>query len=213
MVQVNVNTEHKIKVAQRWSWLFMGIAVISLFFNLLLVLTMYQMGSRLTVMSQLFNTTRGTDTMFYSDTLNYNLSDLNTLEWSFVQRYVEEKNFVIPEKKEMERRWGPFGDVAMMSLPRIFPPVFRYDDERIKNLEDSFPMHADNIKFLSRTGHNWNVSFDLWTHGPNGSSRIRKNANITVGFSRSRRQKNAISGHYFNPLGMVVTDYTATTVD
>ncbi len=207
MVKVVITLEERIKKARYLSWAFMSVAIVSLFFNLLLVLTMVQMGSRVTVMTQLFNTTRGTKTLVLTDTLNQNLGDLDLLEQAFVRRFIEERNFLIQHSKEMQRRWGPYGDLALMTTSRIWRPVYRYDDERIKKLDETFPTHADNINIESRVGHNWKVNFDLWSHTQQGMVRRPKTANVRVAFSPARAQKVAYPGYYYNPLGMVVVDY------
>ncbi len=213
MVAVVFNAEERVKKARYKSWVFMGLASISLFFNLLLVLTMWQMGSRLTVMTQLFNTTRGTDTLVLSDILNFNLGDLDVLEKAFVQRFIEERNFQLPDQAEMERRWGPFGVLANISHPDIWSPVYRYDDERIKDVVEALPTHAENIQFISRVGRNWWVSFDLVTHYPNGITKQKRTVTLRVDYYSGRVQKVSTPGFYYNPLGMTVSEYNITNAE
>ena len=209
MVRVVANYEERVKAARHKSWLCMGLAVFSLFFNLLFVLTMYQMGSRVTVMTQLFNTTRGTNTLVLSDILNFNLGNLELIQKAFVRRFIEERNFQIPAQKEMERRWGPLGTLAMISHPvTVWRPVYRYDDQRVKDVVDQLPRHADNIEIVSHVGNSWLVDFDLWTHLPQGSVKERKRASLLLAFYQERMQRVATPGYYYNPLGMTVVDYS-----
>ena len=133
MVIAMLDVEKRVNRARRWVYVMMGLSVINGFFTVLFVMTMYQLGGRFNVLSQLFNTTRGTDTMFYSDALDSSVSNIDTLEWGFVQRYIEEKVFLIPDPKEMLRRWGPYGDLALMSY-RTFKPTRSNSDDRLKNL-------------------------------------------------------------------------------
>lgn len=204
---VPTDAEVRIKKARLFSWIFMGLTVIALFLNVLLCLTMYQMGSRLTVMTQLFNTTRGTSTLVLSDVLNQNLGDLELLQKMFVHRFIEERNFSIPDDKEMQYRWGPYGELALMSTRKIWRPVYRHDDDRIKELKDSLPTHADNINIISHVGNTWLVDFDFWTHGKTGSMIQKRRVSVKVDFDWRRAQKVATAGYYYNPLGMVVTEY------
>ena len=207
MVDIVLNVENRVRAARSKSLVLMAIAVVSLFFNLLFVLTMFQMGSRLTVMTQLFNTTRGTKTLVLSDILNFNLGNLELMGKAFVHRFIEERNFQIPEQKEMERRWGPYGTLAMMSHPAVWSPVYRYDDQRIKDVVDALPTHADNINILSHVGNTWLVDFDLWTHTATGPIRQRRRVSLVVNFYSDRMQKVSTPGFYYNPLGMTVVDY------
>lgn len=208
MVQVVISAEEKIKKACLISRILMVFAGISLFFNLLLVLTMYQMGGRLTVMTQLVNMrNRGSETMVLSDIMNKNLDNLDVLEKAFVRRFIEEKNFQIPDQFEMLRRWSYGGTLSLMATPQIFMPVASKNDDRIKNALEQYPTHADNIQILSRVGRSWQVSFDLWTHMPNGSVKKEKKGNLVVDFSPNYVQKVATDGYYYNPLGMVVVGY------
>ena len=170
------------------------------------------MGGRVTVMPQLFNMrNRGTQVMVLEDILDKNLGNIDLLEKAFVHRYIEEKNFLLPDQMELLRRWGPAGPLALMSAGRVFTPVRSKDDDRIKEAIEKHPMHADNIQIRSRVrtqvGREYNVSFDLWTHAPNGSTKQRKTAHLVINYASSRAQKVATPGYYFNPMGMIVTDY------
>ena len=210
MVQVVISAEDKIKKARFWARVLMVVTGICLFFNLLLVLTMYQMGSRLTVMTQLVNTrNRGSETMVLSDILNRNLDNLDLLEKAFVRRFIEERNFQIPDRWEMLWRWSPNGTLALISTPNVFRPIRSKDDEKIKKALEEYPTHADNIQIRTRVGRSWQVSFDLWTHMPSGSVKTEKEANVVVDFSPAYQQKKSTPGYYYNPLGMVVTDYNS----
>lgn len=204
-------TEARIKRARVYSWVCMGLAISSLFLNVLLVMTMWQMGSKLTVMTQLFNTPRGTDSMVLTDVLNRDLGDLDLLQKAFVHRFIEEFSFTIPDKKEMLRRWGPRSTLSSMSVSRVWRPVYKESDDRIKALEDAFPTHADNINIISHIGKSWSGEFDLWTHTKNGMTKQKKRFSLDLGFARNRAQKVARPGYYYNPLGIVVTKYHVET--
>ena len=199
--------EARIKRARICSWICMGLAILSLTFNVLLVMTMLQMGSKLTVMTQLFNTPRGTDTVFLADVLNRDLGDIDLLQKAFVHRFIEERSFILPDKMEMWRRWGPRSTLSLMSIRRIWKPVYQESDERLKALEDAVPTHADNINIISHTGKSWSGEFDLWTHGKNGVTKQRKRFSLDLGFARNRARKVSRPGYYYNPLGLVVTKY------
>ena len=211
MAQVIISAEDKIKKARLLSRVLMVMAGLCLFLNLLLVLTMYQMGGRLTVMTQLVNMrNRGTETMVLSDIMNKNLDNLDVLEKAFVRRFIEERNFQIPDQFEMLRRWGFGGTLSLMSSPSVFPIAVSKDDKRLKDAMEQYPTHADNIQILSRVGRSWRVSFDLWTHTPSGSIKKEKEANVVVDFSPNYEQKVATPGYYYNPLGMLVIGYLVT---
>lgn len=213
MINLKIDMTDRIKVARIKSFLAMFFACISFFISLILVMTLFQMGGKVTVMSQLFSTTRGTDSMVYNDILNNNVGDRNLLEKAFVIKYIEEKNFVIPDSPEMQRRWGPLGKLSLMSHPAVFRPVYRYDDDRVKDMEDVLPQHADNIQILSRAGNDWRVQFDLWTHTQTGSYRRRQEATLHLESYSGRRQTIATQGYFYNPLGLTVTSYNVTTLN
>ena len=213
MVAVVGPSEYRIRKARLISWIFMAVASISLFFNLLFVLTMYQMGGRLTIMTQLFNTrTRGTETFVLTDILNQETGNVSKLEKALVYRFIEEWNFRIPDQQELLRRWGPTGTLALISSPKVFKPVRSKNAEKIKKALEELPTHADNIEIISRVGRHWSVSFDLWTHAPDVSVATKKQANLVLDYSPDYVQQIANPDYYYNPLGMVVVDYTVTDV-
>lgn len=211
MVQVVISAEDRIKKARLLSHVLMAVTVLCLFFNLLLVLTMYQMGGRVTVMTQLVNMrNRGTETMVLNDIMNKKLDNLDILEKAFVRRFIEERNFQIPDQWEMFRRWGYGGTLSLIATPAIFSPAISDKDERLKKVIEQDATHADNIQILSRVGRSWNISFDLWTHTPTGSMKQEKRANVVIDFLPNYEQKVATPGYYYNPLGMVVVGYNVS---
>ena len=210
MVDVVVSLEDRINRARIVSWIFMGLTAVSLFFNVLLVLTMFQMGSRLTVMTQLFNWSGDTQELVLSDIFNKNLGDLSTLKNAVVRRFIEERNFQIPDEKEMLRRWGPAGTLAFLYAQ--WTPVVSKDDDKIKDVLEALPTHADNIQIMSSHNNVVNVNFDLWTHAKKGSFKTKKQATIHLAFLPGRVQQVATPGFYYNPLGLTVVHYSVGDV-
>ena len=203
------------------------LVIINTFFSVLLVMTMYQMGSRMNVLTQLFNTTRGSETMFYSDALDGSVSNADILEWGFVQRYIEERVFFLPDSKEkltslkisflskeMFKRWGVYGSLANMSYAGShFTPTYKNSDARLKYIEDRSPIHAENIRFVSRVGHFWTVDFDECTQEKeSGSVCVKKRVNIAVDFKNFRKDFVPVGYRYFNPLGMVAVEWQETVL-
>ena len=195
-----------------------GCVVLLCFSSVIFVMTMLQMGNRMDVLTQLFNTTRGTETMFYSEVLNPELlfqnekkSSLLTLEQGFVMRYIEERVILIPDTNEMFRRWNPSGNLARMSYGKTFIPAYKNSDERLKNMDGVDPRHAENIRIISRVEHFWTAEYDVCYETKDLEARCSsKRVNISVAFIPSRRDRRAYEGRYFNPLGMVVTDWQET---
>ena len=208
---LSVVAEARVKKARMYYLFFMGLTIFSLFFNILFVLTMLQMGSKLTVMTQLFNITRGTQSLVLTDVLNRNLGDLELLQKSFVHRFVEERNFRIPDKLEMFRRWNATGTLAIMASRGVWRPARNDKDKRISDLLDLPATHADNVNIISHVGNTWLVDFDLWEHTKSGSTKKRQRVSLVVKFSNAKAQKVASSNLYYNPLGLVVTDYHIVT--
>ena len=206
------NIEAKDNKGKLLSEIMMGLAAFSCILSVFLVMTMYQMGSRFTVISQLFNTTRGSDSMFYSDVLDSRVENLRSLEWAFVQRYIEEKVFSIPDQKEMLRRWGIYGNRSLMSHRRVFAPVRKDSDERLKNIDMTLPVHAENIRYVSHLGHHWTVLYDECTQQKSDNvTCVPKRANLEIRFFRNKMQFVPYAGIYFNPFGMAVYEWQETS--
>ena len=171
------------------------------------------MGERLTVMTQLFNWSGDTQELVLNDVLNKNLSDLSVMEEAVVRRFIEERNFQIPNMYEMMRRWGPWGALNLLYYdPSAWKPVVYDDDERIKNVIDAFPTHADNIEIVSRHNNIVNLRFDLWTHTKTASVKQKKQATLQLAYLPWRAQKVATPGFYYNPLGLTVVGYSVGNV-
>lgn len=211
---MNLDTEKiekRVKRAKLLSEIMMGLAVFNCFCSVILVTTMYQMGNRMTVLSQLFNTTRGTDTMFYSSALDSRVENIRSLEWAFVQKYIEEKVFSIPDPKEMYRRWGVYGNLSTMSHRRVWRPTYKDSDEKLKNIDMTLPVHAENIRYISDLGHHWTALYDECTQNQGGNiSCVPKRVNIEIRFFANKRQFAPYPGIYYNPFGMAVYHWQET---
>jgi len=201
--------EGRIKRARFMSRVCMGLAVFTCTLSVILVVTMYQMGSRLQVVPQLFPVIGGSDMMVYADVLDSNVINLRSLEWAFVQRFIEEKTFLIPDQYEMFRRWNPYSVLASMALPReeAFRPVYKTSDDEVKDVEMKQITHAENIRLISVNNHVWSVSFDECVQGVAGPSCRPKQANVFVAQMNNRKSFYSSPSNYMNPFGFVVTKY------
>ena len=198
----------RVRVAQLISRIFMGLAIFMCVCSVVLVMTMYRMGGRLSVISQLLpDIVDGKETISV-EVLNDYIGNARSLEWAFVQRFIEEKTFKIADKNEMMRRLSVYGMQASMTSRGVFKPAVNNSDERIKNAEDNRIQHAENIRYVSVLNHRWTVDYDVCEQRPSGPFCNTKRASIAVERWSGYQSWGYDPNLYYNPLGFVVTEYT-----
>lgn len=200
-----MSIEERIHLARFSSWVFTGIGVFFLILNFFFILTLYQMGSRLTVLSQLITFTQDSNKLIISDDLNEKIASLDLVNEALVRAYITKRYEVLPDKLEMMRRWGGFGEVYYLSAPAVFRRFLGKKDleDKVTKAVPSGPRAVD-IKEITRAGsQNWVVEFDLIN-----------NMGETETFIASLRLVNdprriVYRSWFNNPVGATVVEYKA----
>lgn len=200
-----MSIEERIHLARFSSWVFTGIGSFFLILNFFFILTLYQMGARLTVLVQLITFARDSDTLVIPDDLNEKIASLDLVNEALVRAYITKRYEVLPDKLEMMRRWGGFGEVYYLSAPAVFRQFLgkRKLEDKVNAAVPNGPMAVD-IKKVSRAGsQNWVVEFDL----------IKKTGEVETYIASLRLvnypQRIVYRSWFNNPVGATVVEYRA----
>ncbi len=158
-----LNVKERIRLARYASWIFTGVASFFLVLNFFFILTLYQMGSRLTVLVQLVTFPSHSNNVVFSEDLNENITSLNLINEALVRSYITKRYEIIADQVEMLWRWSPYGEVFLLSVPNIY---FQFiGNRKLKEKVDmalSYAPVSVDIEKVSRSGaQNWIVEFNL----------------------------------------------------
>ena len=200
-----MSIEERIHLARFSSWVFTGIGSFFLILNFFFILTLYQMGARLTVLVQLITFARDSDTLVIPDDLNEKIASLDLVNEALVRAYITKRYEVLPDKLEMLRRWAGFGEVYYLSAPTVFRQFLgkRKLEDKVNAAVPNGPIAVD-IKKVSRAGsQNWVVEFDL----------IKKTGEVETYIASLRLvnypQRIVYRSWFNNPVGATVVEYRA----
>lgn len=197
----NQTQEDRLSLARFSAFVFTGIASVLLFFNFLFILTLYQMGERLSVLVQPLTFTRDSDSVVIADDLNKNVASLDLINEAMVRHYIETRYTTIPDYRAMVYRWG--GEMALMSSDSVYRNFLGRDaEQKIEQAAKSSPTVV-HIKDVQKAGANWAVEFDL----------LSDNGQVGT-YVASLKTQNNMSRCFFgdgfiNPIGTVVVEYKA----
>ena len=127
------------------------------------------------------------------------------LDEMMVRYYLEMRYSLIPDLKEMERRWGDGGIVASLSAPTVYRE-FRAQVGDISKIEGRRPRVVDIISVQPDKGNDrrYIVSVDIYE--PDSSNKWGKQSRrIVVTFDRVRNRA-VLRARRSNPNGFVVVN-------
>ncbi len=204
-LSVPLSIEERISLARLSSWIFTGIASFFLVLNFFFILTLFQMGNRLTVLVQLITFARDSDTLVIPDDLNEHIASLDLVNEAFVRTYIKKRHEVIPDKMELARRWGRQGEVYFLSSPSVYVQFMNRKslEDKVNAAAPDGPVAVD-IKKVTRAGsQNWVVEFDL----------IKKTGEINTIIASlklvNNPQRIVYRSWFNNPVGATIIEYKA----
>ena len=202
---VPMSIEERIRLAQFSSWVFTGIGSFFLVLNFFFILTLYQMGNRLTVLVQLITFARDSETLVIPDDLNERIASLDLVNEAIVRAYITKRYEVVPDKLEMMRRWSGRGEIYYLSSRPVYQQFLNRKklDDKVNTAVSGGPVAVD-IKKVSRAGsQNWIVEFDM----------MKSSGEIETIIASLRLVNNpgriVYRPWFNNPVGATVVEYKA----
>lgn len=202
--------EQKVKEARFTSWFFTGLACVFLLINFLFILTLYQMGSRLKILSQLFVFLSGSPNLVLPEAINGDISRIDFLNEVLIRDFVSMRHGFVKDEPEMRRRW--MGNTTLRRLwnPSQYAKFLGKDPyDKIAGAVQSYSNVEVDIRKVTRTtkdGNNWQVEFDMIY--ADGTGKVET-------YIATLRTGNYPSQVYYgprfnNPLGLGIIDYVFT---
>lgn len=201
--------ESRVSMGRISSLFFTGLGFLLVSITFFLVLTLFQVGQRLTVLVQpLQKVLQSSQSLVVNEDFNKNLSSLKLVHETLVRNYVIKRNMVIPDKIEMMKRWGGFGDIFLMSSPSVFYTFVGKDLKgKVSRALNNGSVFVDIQKveqIIPRTlsgVENWSVVFNLiYANG----FVARHTASLVLVNMPSRV---LFRPHFNNPVGALVIKY------
>lgn len=202
--------EQRVKEARLTSWIFTGVAGFFLIVNFLFILTLYQMGNRLKILSQLFVFLSGSPNLVLPEAINKDISRRDFLNEVLIRDFITMRHSFIKDETEMKRRWLGNTTLKLLWNPVQYRRFVGKDPQEKVSAEMGRQVNAEvDIRKVTRTtrdGNNWQVEFDIIY--ADGSGRVET-------FIATLRTGNYPSQVYYsprfnNPLGLGIVDYVFT---
>jgi len=145
--------------------------------------------------------------MSFSDDLSQTvpLSIANTaiLDEMMVRYYLEMRYSLLPDQKEMERRWAPSGVVAYLSTPSVFKE-FQAQAIDLEKVEGRRPKVVDIIR-VERVNNSKQYFVDIDIYEYDGSTRwVKQRKSLTVDYA-NWTSRVMLNQAFANPNGFIVT--------
>jgi len=169
-----------------------------------ITVTLFQAVLQIRVVSQVVQNVEKGFIFFSEDLIRVTPMDVvgkGRLDEMFVRYYLEMRYSMIPDRAEMERRWGDRGVVAYFSSPAVykdFQPQSSFFDK-----VDNMPPRVVDILKVDRKGTYFTVDFDTYTF--DGSTNWVKDARRVVVQYTYAPNRRLLTRSMSNPFGFVVT--------
>ena len=197
----------RIRRAKYISWFCTGLASLSLALTFLLVLTLAQVGMRYRVLATAISKLpMKTESSASIEPLNKGVSDADLITEAFIREFVINRYSIIPDVKEMTRRFSHGGPIHRFSSSEMYAPFAKQKEvkKRMKDFEEATPVDVE-IRGVSHIGRVWTVEFDKRTVLPGGKVSVASFVtSLEVDYLPSRVSFNP---NALNPLGMVIIYY------
>ena len=201
----------KIQISEVPLKVWMGLAIILMILMVWQVLTLSRMASEIKVLPQLFSP----DVMRFNQYLEATnldagrqLTDRKLIEEMLVRFFVENYHFYIPDKWELQYRYGPLGPVARLSTPAVYARFMDGKEDLANQTQDVTRTAMANITRVTRQGDVFTVDFDTYEMD---DLQVRKTgsrrATLRVGYYSGRVY---YLNDFVNPFGLTVESYDET---
>ena len=169
-----------------------------------ITVTLFQAVLQIHVVSQVLQNVEKSFMWFSQDLVRatpLDVVDRGRLDEMLTRYYLEMRYSVIPDRVEMEHRWGENGIVAYLSSPaeyKNFKPNSSFFD-KVDNMQ---PSVVDILK-VDRKGTYFTVDFDVYTF--DGSTNWRKEPRRVVVQYTYASGRKLLGRSISNPFGFIVT--------
>ena len=115
--------------------------------------------------------------------------------------YLEMRYTILPDEREMTRRWGPNGVVAYLSTPGVYKD-FHEPETYLNKIDDVRPRTID-ITRIAKEGNRYTVDMDIYEY--DGMRKwVKQSKYLTVRYIYASARAY-LGGSFSNPKGFVVT--------
>lgn len=213
----------KLKYYMWLSRLFIFLAILSLILFTSASLALFKLAPEVTVKPFLIISQDKSDNIVRAESINTNMASRDKLTEMFIKQYVELRNNIIDDEKEMQIRWFPGGMVNLLSAPAIFDVFSEYRENVWEKVVKKGTVQEVEIVSTQRVGgqHSpiWKVDFRTYTIAKKEQDNTTLDrmmtskywtASITAVFIKER----SFSGYrLINPQGFTVLRYSQTAVE
>lgn len=169
-----------------------------------ITVTLFQAVLQIRVVSQVVQNVEKSFMWFNNDLIRTTPLDVvskNRLDEMLARYYLEMRYSLIPDRSEMERRWGEHGMVAFLSSPAAYKE-FQPDSNFFDKVDNMPPRVVDVLK-VERKGMYFTVDFDIYTF--DGSTKWVKDSRRVVVQYAYVPARRILGRSMSNPFGFVVT--------
>ena len=186
----------------------MGLTGVLMFLMVWIVLTLSNMAPQVAVLPQLFSP----DIMRFGQRIeatNLNagqqLTDRKLIDEMLVRFFVENYHFYIPDRWELDYRYGPMGPVARLSTPKVYSGFMADKKDYRNDIENKTYTQMADITRVSRRDNVFTVDFDLYEMKGFKVQKVgSRRATLRVGFYKGRQ---LYLTDFINPFGLTVEVY------
>lgn len=187
-----------------------GLSIVLMTVCILLVLTLLNMAPQVKVIPQMFSP----DSMTFPQLIEAtNINALNAQERRLIDEmmvrfYIENRHFYIPDRAELDYRYGPRGPVGRLSAPAIYNKFIAGKGNYAENIANDDGARTVDILNVTRRDNTFTVDFRLYSYNkgkviPGGTRR----ATVKIGYNRAFRN---FARDFANPFGLYVVSYDET---
>lgn len=125
------------------------------------------------------------------------------LDEMMLRYYLEMRYTIIPDEREMVRRWGPKGIVAFLSTPAVYRE-FHDPEQYLEKANDLQPRAVDIVRvYREKDGDKYEVDMDLYEY--NALKKwVKQSKSLTVRYTYAP-SRTYLGGSFSNPKGFIVT--------
>ena len=169
-----------------------------------ITVTLFQAVLRVHVTAQVVQAVDRSFMSFQDDLMQFvplNVKGKEKIDEMLLRYYLEMRYSMIPDLREMTRRWGDHGTVAYLSSGSAYRD-FREPELYLKKIENLPPRVVDITHIERKTSH-YQVDLDIYEY--DGSRKwVKQSRSLSVGFAYSPARVH-LGSSFSNPNGFIVT--------
>lgn len=213
----------KLKYYMWLSRFFIFLSVLSLALFLSASLALFRLAPQVSVKPFLIISQDKSENLVRAEDISMSMPSRDKVMEMYIRQYVEVRNTIIDDEKEMNTRWQAGGMVNFLSAPAIFDEFSKYRDRIWERITQKNIVQEVEIVSTKRIGGQyspiWKVDFKTYEIAPQDTdgSELDKmmttkywTASVTAVFVKERL---FLGRRLLNPLGFTVVRYSQTEVE